>query len=90
MQREEETQHLVGGVDPQPDQGHQQPGASVVREWGAASRHAAAGSAGAGQRVLAVVGVGGGELLVERLEVGQGEAAQAGEGGGADGQELRR
>ena len=63
-------------------------GAPVVREWGAASCRAAAGSAGAGQRVLAVLGVGGGEVAVQRLEVCEGEAAQAGEGRGAGGQAL--
>ena len=43
VEAEEEAQHLVGRVDAQPDQGHQEPGAPVVGELGAAARRALAG-----------------------------------------------
>ena len=77
VQGEQEGQHFVSRVGPEPDQRHQETGAPVLGKLGPGARRAAAGLSFAGQRVLPVLGVVGGELLVQRLEVRQAQATQA-------------
>ncbi len=89
VQAEEEAEQLVGRVDAQPDQGHQQAVAVVV-----AVRVAGPGGALAGlplpdgPAVGTVADLSGGEVGQQALEVSRGPAGEAPKGIGGAGQRF--
>jgi hypothetical protein len=89
VQAEEEAQDLGGRIGSRPGQGHQQPGPCLMAEGASAAGGMASGPTAAGEGVgLAGEAFGPRELGGQGLELGQGQAGEAGEGPGVSAEGL--